>query len=192
MYVPLSARHVCVFGCWEPHKPFVIPVCNHLDTECFKLKVPCSGQMPIPPRAESGVLGRSVVALLGTRSGVYYHLRVQIHYITIYIPTDPQLQVWIDFAPSLHYTHFCYVRTQTLFPYRCRDVHLGSVCTWIQRSTYYNFEKQLKNIYTEYKHRRRRIMLALVFDAHVKYICTYVLIVEDTGAAGDQLPVEAR
>lgn len=35
-------------------------------------------------------------------------------------------------------------------------------------------------------------MLALVFDAHVKYICTYVLIVEDTGAAGDQLPVEAR
>lgn len=75
----------------------------------------------------------------------------------------------------------------------CSDAYIWSQthCTSIQRSTYY-FDKRLENIHTWYRQRREEYCWRCLICCTCIYIALNVLIVEDTGAADDQLPVEAR
>lgn len=146
MYVPLhSARNVCVFGCWDmPHKPFAIPTCM-LDTECKIESAMLWSMLPI-------LFPRVWARTAPVRDGRLHQIRdtewcmlwsLASPKTQQYILTTITLQVWIDFAPSLH-THLSDVEpsTECLLSW-CREIYvlLGRLTrTSMQRSICYHFD----------------------------------------------------
>jgi hypothetical protein len=78
---------------------------------------PSRSPRPLCPHDDYSGHGVVYTITCGSRDTTYYRIYPR-----------PTLQVWIDFAPSLHYTLLQYPNSYIVCLcslYRCRDVHLG-------------------------------------------------------------------